>query len=286
MGYTAEVKKLMIGYPRDVTLEPRVIREVIEEWNIIYAEDRRIVLMPVAWETDSSPIMGSRPQEIINRQLLEQADLLVVVFWTRLGSPTGKADSGTVEEIEKHQAAGKPAMLYFSSAPVRLESVDADQYAALKNFKDRCKSAGLIEEYADLTEFRGKFYRQLAQTVIREFTSSPPPAPDDRVLQPLEPRAGPTLSGAARELLIEAAQDRNGMIMSLGTLSGRLIQTNNRGFVEAGDPRSEARWKSAIDELQNSSLIQDRSYKGEAFYVTDLGFQVSDHIRASPDRAI
>lgn len=71
--------------------------------------------------------MGDRPQAIINKQLLEQSDLLVAVFWTRLGSPTGATNSGTVEEIEEHLAAKKPTMLYFSSAPVRPDSVDNEQ---------------------------------------------------------------------------------------------------------------------------------------------------------------
>jgi hypothetical protein len=50
---------------------------------------------------------------VINRQVLADCDLLVAIFWTRIGSPTGSALSGTVEEIEKHLKAEKPAMLYF-----------------------------------------------------------------------------------------------------------------------------------------------------------------------------
>jgi hypothetical protein len=160
MGFTAEVKKVMIASPGDVSEERRMIREVIEEWNTINAEHRRVVLMPVGWETHSSPLMGDRPQAIINKQLLVQADLLVAVFWTRLGSPTGRTSSGTVEEIEEHRAANKPTMLYFSSAPVRIESVDGDQYSALKAFKDSCKAKGLIQDYDGPAEFREKFSRQ------------------------------------------------------------------------------------------------------------------------------
>ncbi len=96
------------------------------------AKDRRTVLMPIGWETHSVPDTGDRPQAIINGQLLKGADLLVVMFWTRIGSPTGVAQSGTVEEIEEHIRTGKPAMIYFSSAPVRPDSIDNDQYAALR----------------------------------------------------------------------------------------------------------------------------------------------------------
>ncbi len=86
-------------------------------------------------------------------------------------------------------------------------------------------------------------------------------------------------SEAARELLLEAAKDKNGTIMNLGTLGGRMIQTNSRGFVERGDARSEARWKGAIDELRNLGLIADRGYKGEVFSVTDIGYRLADHLR-------
>jgi len=276
MGYTAEVKKVMIASPSDVSTERRIIRDVIEEWNTVHSEERRVVLMSVGWETHSSPLMGDRPQAIINKQLLAQADVLVAVFWTRLGSPTGATDSGTVEEIEEHLASDKPAMLYFSSVPVRPDSVDADQYSALKAFKDSCKPRGLIEEYGDLTEFREKFSRQLAQTIIRSFVTYANSADDGRIP---EPEPAPLVSEAARELLLEAAEDGNGMIMNLGTLGGRIIQTNNRGFVEEGNPRSEARWKGAIDELQQLGLIEDRAYTGEAFFVTDRGYRVADSLR-------
>ena len=69
--------------------------------------------MPVRWETHAHPVTGTRPQGAINDQLVAQADLLVGMFWTKIGTSTGVAVSGTAEEIDKIVAAGKPAMLYF-----------------------------------------------------------------------------------------------------------------------------------------------------------------------------
>src|SRR5437763_1467261 len=126
MSYRADVHRVMIASPGDVLAERQIAREVIHEWNSVHSIDRRIVLMPVGWDTHASPEMGDRAQAIINRTVLADCDLLVAIFWTRLGTPTGVAASGTVEEIEEHLAAGKPAMLYFSSAPVHLDSVDRD----------------------------------------------------------------------------------------------------------------------------------------------------------------
>jgi hypothetical protein len=51
------------------------------------------------WEISATPAAGDRPQAIINRQVVDQADILVGAFWTRLGTPAGRALSGTVEEM-------------------------------------------------------------------------------------------------------------------------------------------------------------------------------------------
>jgi len=42
--------------------------------------------------------MGDRPQAIINKQLVDDADILVAVFWTKLGTATGAAMSGSVAQ--------------------------------------------------------------------------------------------------------------------------------------------------------------------------------------------
>jgi hypothetical protein len=165
MTSVAHVVKVMIASPTDVGSERQIIREVIGEWNAIHTEERRVVLIPLSWEKDASPIMGERAQAIVNRQLLRDADLLIAAFWTRLGSPTGTAASGTVEEIEEHLAARKPAMLYFSRKPARLDRVDPGQYKALTEFKESCKQRGLIEEYDDGKDLRAKLVRQLSQTL-------------------------------------------------------------------------------------------------------------------------
>jgi nucleoside 2-deoxyribosyltransferase len=188
VGYPATVLKVMIASPGDVTAERDVVREVIHEWNAVHSEDKGIVLLPVGWESHSSPEMGARPQEIINRQLLRQCDMLVAAFWTRVGTPTGKADSGTAEEIMEFISAGKPALLYFSSQPIRPDSVDPSQYNALKAFKAQKLAEGLVVDYDSIDEFRTKLRRHMAQTIIREFRpvssrSAPPSLADNHSRQ-------------------------------------------------------------------------------------------------------
>jgi hypothetical protein len=140
---------------------------------------------------------------VINRQVLADCDLLVAIFWTRIGSPTGSALSGTVEEIEKHLKAEKPAMLYFSNAPAHPDSVDEDQIKALRAFRHDCRSKGLIATYDSRSDFHNVFARQLGQTVIRCFESL-----DAHLVIADDPplaRSPLGLSEGARELLLAAA---------------------------------------------------------------------------------
>ena len=111
MSYISKVFNVMIASPGDAASERTIIRDVIYEWNAVHSESRNIVLMPIGWESHSSPEMGSSAQEITNKQVLDKCDFLVGVFWTRIGTATSEYASGTVEEIEKHISSGKPAML-------------------------------------------------------------------------------------------------------------------------------------------------------------------------------
>ena len=94
-------------------------------------------------------------------------DLLVGIFWTRLGSPSGKADSGTIEEIERASKATKPVMLYFSQTAINPDDIDMEQWARLKLFEASVKKNSLVETYKSKNQFRDKFSQQL-EMKIRE----------------------------------------------------------------------------------------------------------------------
>ena len=274
MPFPANVYKVMIASPGDVSTERQIVRDVIHEWNTINSEDKALVLSPIGWETHSTPELGDRAQSIINKQVLHGCDLLVAAFWTRLGTPTGESISGTVEEIEEHVKAGKPAMIYFSNAPVVMGSVDTEQYDKLQEFKKVCYEWGLVETYDSIGEFRDKLARQLAQTVINNSYFATASAGIEIPASVEESK--PSLSAEAAELLSAASSDTNGTLAMLGTLQGLIIQANNKQFGTPGDPRSEAKYKGAAEELRSLGLIEDRGHKGEIFRVTNEGYRVAD----------
>ncbi len=275
MPYRAKVIKVMIASPSDVAPERATVRHVLQEWNNTHSEDKNIVLMAVGWESHSAPAIGDRPQAIINRQMLADCDLLIAVFWTKVGTPTGKAVSGTVEEIEEHVKAKKPAMIYFSSIPVRPDSVDPEQYRLLQEFKAQLRRRGLYAEFDSPEDFRDKLQRHLAQTVLRHFASKKNGEREDTNGLAVRPKL-PALSPAARRILLEAAQDKTGRIYKIATMHGYAIETNGKNLLEDQDARTVARWEAGLRELANLHLVEDKGSKGEVFAVADRGYQTAD----------
>lgn len=171
MAYDCRVYRILIASPSDVEDEREIAVRVIQEWNDLNSYSRKVALLPLRWETHTAPEYGARPQEIINRAIVDECDLLVGVFWTRIGSPTGIADSGTLEEIERVGNAGKPIMLYFSRVEIDPDRIDLDQIEKLKEFKEKTYPKGLVESYKKIIEFRDKFAKQL-ELKIRDLQRS------------------------------------------------------------------------------------------------------------------
>ena len=165
MAYSARVFQLLVASPGDVPSERQAITEIIHDWNDLNSSERQVVVLPVRWETHSSPELGAPPQAIINRQLADQCDFVVSVFSTRMGTPTENADSGTAEEIDRAGTAGKPVMLYFSNAPVPPAEIDTKQLERVREFRAKTYPQGIVEDYDSLQEFRDKFARHLSRTV-------------------------------------------------------------------------------------------------------------------------
>ncbi|MGY1855470.1 hypothetical protein [Modestobacter sp. SYSU DS0290] len=150
MPFPAHVVQVLVASPGDVAEERAALRRAMWEWNDEHAAALGVVLLPVGWETHSRPELGDHPQHLIDRQLAESADVLIGVFWTRLGTRTPDAASGTVHEIESFAEAGKPVLLYFSDRPAVPTSVDLDQLAAVQAFRQTAEGWGLIGRFDDV----------------------------------------------------------------------------------------------------------------------------------------
>lgn len=156
---------IMVGSPGDVTHIAKRAIECINNWNILNSYDKSIALVPHHWTSSSYPSLRKPAQAHIDDILVERSDALVAIFGSRLGTPTNNYISGTVEEIEKHRAAEKPVMVFFS------ETLDFSQdVEQLKNLQEyRNQLSGLYETYNGIDDFEKKFSAKLHLQIQNEF---------------------------------------------------------------------------------------------------------------------
>lgn len=103
---------------------------------------------------------GKTAQEYINEEVLDKCDILIGIFWTKLGSPTKIAKSGTVEEIQRHLGERKLAMLYFSTKEIPNDS-DLKQLKMVRDFKKEIRYKSLYGEFSDERDLENKLYNHL-----------------------------------------------------------------------------------------------------------------------------
>lgn len=164
MPYETKTYVVLIASPSDLLEERQAAKQAIHEWNALHAKAEGIMLDPHMWETHATPGFG-KPQDIINEQLVKDADLLIGMFWTKLGTATGAAVSGTVEEIDQIVAAGKPAMLYFSNRPIDPTKVDLEQMTGLKAFQKETYARALVGSFKSPDELRQTLKDDLTRRV-------------------------------------------------------------------------------------------------------------------------
>jgi hypothetical protein len=184
--FSSTTYQVLVASPSDMPEARQAAAEVVHEWNALYAAEEGIVLLPVMWETNATPETGVRPQAALNQQIVETSDLLVGMFWTRIG--TSIAESGTVEEIDQFVAANKPAMLYFSRIPIDPSKIDQQQHALLRQFQDETQRKALTGTFTSMDNLRHVLHRDLTRKV-REIASRRPKAGRrkiDRVFQVTE----------------------------------------------------------------------------------------------------
>lgn len=149
---------VMIASPSDVNDARQVVYDAISSWNETNTRPREVALIPLRWETSAVPQLGGHPQDIINQQLVDRADIVIALFGSRLGQATHTALSGTAEEMTRANDAGKPVHVYFSNAG-HPQDVDVEQLAQLRDFQS--KLGGLYGTYGNLDDLKVQVWRAI-----------------------------------------------------------------------------------------------------------------------------
>jgi DeoR/GlpR family transcriptional regulator of sugar metabolism len=164
MARTSIILRVLIASPTDVYEERNIIQDSIYEWNNSHSSIFNLFYEPVRWETHVVSEMGDEAQKLINKQIVESSDIVIGVFWSKLGSPTKTELSGSTEEIKEFIKKKKPASIYFSKKDLpNLDKLDVNQTEKLREFKEFCTKNGIIGEFDSNEDLKRRIYNLLTK---------------------------------------------------------------------------------------------------------------------------
>jgi hypothetical protein len=153
--------KIFLASPSDVPTERRHVGKVIDELNRTVAADKGVHFV-VTRSENAFPGYGKDGQAILNEQIgiMQNYDLFVGIMWSRIGTPTPRSQSGTVEEfgraVQSWRRKRKPQVwFYFRLSPVSPKTrAEIKQLDDVMVFRNKFRGKGLFREYTSPADFR------------------------------------------------------------------------------------------------------------------------------------
>lgn len=167
--------KLFVSCPGDITDELDSIRLVVDDINKTIGEQNSYVLKLLNWKTDTYTQVGSDAQEVINNQIESQYDILIGLIWLRLGTPTKRDKSGTVEEINRAlNNKEKEQLIYFkTSSPDDITKINPEELSKINQFKKDLGAKGVLyHEFPSTTKFESLFRIQLTKLIYDKLSNN------------------------------------------------------------------------------------------------------------------
>lgn len=172
--------KVFVASPGDVQEERKAIEPVVQEINQTMGRRAGMMLDLVKWESGTYPgVAAGGPQAVIDEQMrVEDCDVVIGIFWRRLGTPTPTAPSGSASEIdracESALSEGKPhVMVYFSERPgVPKTREDIAQWGKVVDFREKVEKMALCVPYASVQDFADHVRKHLTTFLQDQVSAS------------------------------------------------------------------------------------------------------------------
>ena len=269
---SATVIDVVIASPSDLVEDRKTVVAVIAQWNADHGGREGAVLIPVMWERNATPLVGIPPQDVINSQLIDDSDLLIGAFWTRVGTATAGAVSGTIEEITRFAEAGKPAGVWFCRRPaVPPRTADQiEQQRKLLELEEAMRSQSLNAEYTSEVELRTQVTSFLTREVRRLLQHASPGA-TALATGPSTPR-GEVVASLQREPL--GTNSSSDYIVLLNRGGG--AATNVVLAVESGEFPMAA-WR-VFDDTPVEALTPGGSYRYLLYITSEMARRCQAHV--------
>lgn len=140
---------VLLSAPGDAAHECEIADEELRNINRTHSGETGIDFYPTDWRRDSRADSGDEPQKLLNRQIVEDADIILAIFKERFGTPTSQYGSGTEEEIMLGIEMGKTVLVYFWEPGDNFVPRDAAQFAKIAELKKSLQSKTVYKAFTD-----------------------------------------------------------------------------------------------------------------------------------------
>ena len=226
--------------PGDVSEERDRLESIIDEVNSTHARRTGVRLELLRWERDASPGFAEDTQAVINAEIPQDYDIFVGILWNRIGSPTNRAESGTVEEfyLAKARYDKDPnsvrLMLYFKSAPpLTMDGFDPNQHKGVVDFRSRvAKAGGYFKVFVTPDDFANTVRIDLTKFVLdwqKDMRDADDEQPDSTEVQPIS--CGDESTDELDEGILELDEMFEEEMAALNAVLGRMV----KAIVDVGE---------------------------------------------------
>ena len=177
MPRNEQVVVVLVASPSDLEPERNQLEDVVRELNLTWSRSFSLRLELVRWETHGYPGVGLDPQDVLNRELPDEPDIFIGLMWSRYGTDTGRARSGTEKEFRlaleryKQDPESVRIMFYFKDATLVPSAIDPDQLRRVQEFRASLGAEGsLYSKFGTLEEFERLLRIHLSRQ-IQEFSA-------------------------------------------------------------------------------------------------------------------
>lgn len=285
MPKTETILQVFVASPGDVTEERGVLEEIIRELNITWADTFGIRLNLFRWETHAAPGFGDDAQDVINEQIPVSYDIFIGIMWTRFGTPTQRAGSGTEEEFwvaydrHKEDPNSVEIMFYFKNAPVPPANLDPDQLRAISDFRSRLGDlGGLYFQFNSIDEFRNstrlhlsravqKWTKRLKESAAKQPVTTQQEIVDTHKVEPVEDEEGFID-------LIESANDSMSSVTAVLTSMSEATRKLGEKFQERAEEANKLSTPGGSPNLKAAKRVTANAARDLEDFVTRMNVEI------------
>lgn len=268
MARFEQVISVFLASPGELSFERSRVADAVIQWNQAWSRSLEVRLELLRWEDDAYPDIGEDAQDVINHQIPSDWDLFVGLMWSKFGTPTGRAGSGTEEEferaVERYRTCGDTVglLFYFKDGPISPSKIDPRQLEQVQQFKKRVQGEGLLTwDFADADQFEKLISLHLTRHVQAWKQSSERAAAAQR---PNEPKT------------VEIAVEKNAAQTTEFDVSEAHDDAGYFDLLECFTEKSSEIEGIALRLAQAQERLTDRTIKGK---------QELDRLQANPANA-